>query len=64
MSGRIAGIVSVVLAAAAGAGSIVYYTTRHPTRGLVLAIACAVLLILGVILIIVGRGSPKAQSGT
>jgi hypothetical protein len=62
--GRVAGIVSVVLSVLAAVAGILNYLGRHPRRGLAALIACGVLLVLGVILIIVGRGSPKAQSGT
>jgi hypothetical protein len=62
--GRVAGIVSVALSVVAGVRGIVYYTTRHPTRGLVLVIACGALLVLGVVLIILGHGSSKATPGT
>jgi hypothetical protein len=62
--GRVAGIVSVVLSVLAAVAGILNYLGRHPRRGLAALIVCGVLLVLGIILIIVGRGSAKAQSGT
>jgi uncharacterized membrane protein len=49
--GRIAGIVSIVLSVAAGVGGLLYYLSRHTLRGLVLFIACGILLILGIVLV-------------
>ena len=58
MGGRIAGIISIVLSLISGVVSIIYYTSRHTKRGLVLAIAFGVLLILGILLIVLtGRRS-------
>lgn len=58
MGGRIAGIISIVLSLISGVVSIIYYTSRHTKRGLVLAIAFGVLLILGILLIVLtGRKS-------
>jgi hypothetical protein len=56
--GRIAGIIAIVLALISGVVSIIYYASRHTRRGLVLAIAFGVLLILGILLIVLtGRKS-------
>lgn len=56
--GRIAGIIAIVLALISGVISIIYYTSHHTKRGLVLAIAFGVLLILGILLIVLtGRKS-------
>ncbi len=62
--GRVAGIISVVLAVLAGVAGILNYAGHHPRRGLVALIAGAVLLVLGLVLIIVVRGSSRAQPGT
>jgi hypothetical protein len=63
--GRIGGIISVVLAAAAAVAGVLNYTTHHPRRGLAALIACGVLLVLGVVLVVVGRGkgAVTADSG-
>jgi hypothetical protein len=58
--GKIAGIVAIVLSAASAAGGIVFYLSRHTRRGLVLLIAFAILLILGIVLII-SSGRKPAQ---
>jgi len=56
--GRIAGIIAIVLALISGVVSIIFYTSRHTRRGLLLAIAFGVLLILGILLIVLtGRKS-------
>ena len=56
---RIAGTISVVLAVLAAVVGILNYTSRHPRRGLAALIACGVLLVLGIILVVVGRGRAK-----
>ena len=61
---RIAGIVAVVLAILLAAFDILYYMARHPRRGPVILVVCGLLLVFGVILVAVGRGSGKASSGT
>ena len=58
--GRVAGIIAIVVALISGVISIIYYTSRHTKRGLVLAIAFGVLLILGILLIVLTR--PKSAS--
>ena len=56
--GRIAGIIAIVLALISGVVSIIFYTSRHTRRGLLLAIGFGVLLILGILLIVLtGRKS-------
>jgi hypothetical protein len=60
----IAGIVAIILAVALAAFDVLYYTARHPRRGPVILVVCALLLIFGVILVVVGRRSGKAASGT
>jgi glucose uptake protein GlcU len=62
--GRVAGIISFVLAVVAAAGGVFLYTSRHPTKGLAAVIACAVLVILGVILFVTSRGPSKTQPGS
>ncbi len=62
--GRIAGIIAVVLAVLAGVVGILNNTSHHPRRALAAFIAAGVLLVLGVVLVIVARGSSKATPGT
>ena len=44
---RVAGIVAVVLAVAIAAFDFLYYMARHPKRGPVILVVCALLLIFG-----------------
>jgi len=56
--GRVAGIIAIVLSLASGVFGIVNYTGGHPKRGLVLVIAFAILLVLGILLVaLTGRKS-------
>ena len=60
---RVAGIVAVVLAVLAAVAGILNYMGHHPRRGIAAIVACAVLLILGIVLIAVaGRKSPQTPS--
>ncbi|MGA2639771.1 MAG: hypothetical protein ABSG21_02570 [Spirochaetia bacterium] len=49
--GRIAGILSIVLAALAAVAGILNHASRHPRRELAFFIVGGVLLILGIVLI-------------
>jgi hypothetical protein len=61
--GRIAGIIGIVLALISGVISIIYYAGHHTKRGLVLAIAFGVLLVLGILLIVLtGRKGSSPSS--
>jgi putative Mn2+ efflux pump MntP len=52
MNGKVAGIVAIVLAVAAGVGSVFYYVNHHSLRALVLLIGFVVLLVLGIVFIV------------
>jgi hypothetical protein len=52
---RVAGFVAIVIAVLAGVVDIVFYMGLHPRRGIVVLIACGVLLILGIVLVAVSR---------
>ena len=60
--GRVAGIISFVLGVLAAVVGILNYVGRHPRRGLAALIACGVLLVLGIVLVVVGRGASKTQA--
>lgn len=64
MGGRkVAGIVAIVLAVAIAAFDFLYYMARHPKRGPVILVVCALLLIFGIILVVArGGGASKTQS--
>ena len=53
--GRVAGIISIVIAAIAAVVGILNYAGKHPRRGLVALVGCGVLLVLGIVLIVVTR---------
>jgi hypothetical protein len=50
--GKIAGIVAILLSVASAVVGILYYLSRHTRRGLVLMIAFAILLIIGILLLV------------
>jgi apolipoprotein N-acyltransferase len=62
--GKVAGIISIVLSAAAAVVGILYFLSQHRLRGLAALIACGVLLILGIILIAAAGRKPTQSPGT
>jgi ABC-type nickel/cobalt efflux system permease component RcnA len=52
MSGKVAGIVALALSLASGVVSILYYTSHHTKRGLVLLIGFVLLLVLGILFLV------------
>jgi heme A synthase len=60
---RVAGIVAIVLCVLAAVAGILNYMGHHPRRGIAAFVACAVLLILGIVLVALSsRKSPQTPS--
>ena len=51
-SGKIAGVIAIVLSVASGIGGIIFYTGHHTLRGLVLLIGFVLLLVLGILFLV------------
>ena len=57
-SGRVVGVVAIVLSLVSAVAGILYYTSHHTRRGLVLLIGFGLLLIFGIILIVTSGRKP------
>jgi len=60
---RIAGIVAIVVAVVAALADVLFYLSQHPRRSIFILIICAILLVLGIVLVAVsGRKSSQATA--
>jgi hypothetical protein len=57
---RVAGIVAIVIGVLVGIFDVAYYKGRHARRGIAILVVCAVLLVLGVVLVVVAGRQTKA----
>ena len=64
MGGRkVAGIIAIILAVAIAAYDVLSYMARHPKRGPIILVVCALLLIFGIILLVArGGGASRTQA--
>ncbi len=64
MGGRkVAGVIAIVLGVAFAAFDVLSYWARHPRRGPVILVVCALLLVFGIILLVARGGGAKNQPG-
>jgi drug/metabolite transporter (DMT)-like permease len=62
MGGKTAGFITIILAVVAAVGGVLFYVNHHTLRGLILAIAAAALLVLGIVFIATaGRAKTPAK---
>jgi len=56
---KVAGIIAIVISALAAVAGILNYVGHHPRRGIAALVACAVFLILGIVLIALPGNGPR-----